>query len=119
MNRSSAILKEKTLPAIIDINELAEYLGISPVTAVKKAEKGKIPGFKIGRLWRFRTSSIEKWIIEQEELEYFRKISFTEQVDFVGVKIRKGFEKAGYNRKNIPDLIAGVRSEKRRGRKID
>ena len=29
--------------------------------------KGELPGFKIGAAWRFKKSSIDKWIEEQEK----------------------------------------------------
>ncbi len=48
------------------VQELAEYLRMKPVTIYKHASRGKLPGFKIGATWRFKKTSIDKWIEEQE-----------------------------------------------------
>lgn len=48
------------------VQELAQYLRMKPITIYKHASKGKLPGFKIGAAWRFKKSSIDKWIEEQE-----------------------------------------------------
>lgn len=56
-----------TLPHILDIPTLAQYLNLSTVTVIKKCERGEIPAFKIGRLWRFRADRIEQWIEDQEK----------------------------------------------------
>jgi len=49
------------------VPELAEYLRMKPITIYKHASKGDLPGFKIGATWRFKKSSISKWIEEQEK----------------------------------------------------
>ncbi|MBN1872060.1 MAG: helix-turn-helix domain-containing protein [Candidatus Omnitrophica bacterium] len=48
------------------VQELAQYLKIKPITIYKHASKGRLPGFKIGASWRFKKSSIDRWIEEQE-----------------------------------------------------
>ena len=49
------------------VPELAEYLRMKPITIYKHASKGRLPGFKVGATWRFKKSSIDKWIEEQEK----------------------------------------------------
>lgn len=49
------------------VQELAEYLRMKPITIYKHASRGKLPGFKIGAKWRFKKTSIDKWIEEQEK----------------------------------------------------
>ena len=49
------------------VPELAEYLRMKPITIYKHASKGKLPGFKVGATWRFKKSSIDKWIENQEK----------------------------------------------------
>lgn len=53
---------------IMTTKEVAEYLGIHPLTVHKYAREGKIPAFKIGTDWRFHKRYIEKWI--EEKLDY-------------------------------------------------
>jgi excisionase family DNA binding protein len=114
MEKTITQLKVKTLPAIMGINEMAAYLGLSPVTIIKKTEKGLIPAFKIGRKWKFRADTIEKWITQQEETEKFKRLTFAGRVDFVGTKIREGFKKAGYRQMDLPGLIAEIRYGKQK-----
>jgi len=47
---------------MLTIEELAAYLKLKPQTIYKWAQAGKVPGAKFGKEWRFRRSSIEKWI---------------------------------------------------------
>jgi len=49
------------------VQELAEYLRMKPITIYKHASKGDLPGFKVGATWRFKKSSIDRWIEEQEK----------------------------------------------------
>ena len=49
---------------ILDVQGLADLLKIDRQTVSRKAQRGEIPGFKIGNRWRFRLSDIEKWIDE-------------------------------------------------------
>lgn len=47
---------------ILDIRGVAKYLKLDPQTVSRKAQKGELPGFKIGNRWRFRREEIEQWI---------------------------------------------------------
>ena len=51
----------------IGAKEAAEMLGVIPRTVVRLVERGEIPGFKVGDVWRFYRSDIEKYIQEQME----------------------------------------------------
>ena len=47
----------------ISIDEAAEYLGIKTVTLRNWVKKDKhIPAHKIGKLWKFKRSELDKWI---------------------------------------------------------
>jgi excisionase family DNA binding protein len=52
---------------ILTIREVAEYLKIKTKTAYKLASVGKLPGFKVGGVWRFRKEEIARWIEAQEQ----------------------------------------------------
>jgi len=51
---------------VMTVKEIAEYLGVHPMTIYKYVRDGKIPAFKIGASWRIRRDSIKKWIDENE-----------------------------------------------------
>jgi excisionase family DNA binding protein len=52
-------------PALLTVKQVAQILQWNPFTIVKKAEKGELPGFKMGRSWRFRAEDITRWIEEK------------------------------------------------------
>lgn len=47
---------------IMTIEEVAEYVRVSERTIYDWAQKGEIPGGKIGTSWRFRRDDIEQWV---------------------------------------------------------
>jgi len=47
---------------ILDSEEEATLLKIHPKTLQKLARNGKIPGFRIGKLWGFRASTLNRWL---------------------------------------------------------
>jgi PTS system nitrogen regulatory IIA component len=47
---------------ILTIEEVAKYLRVSERTVYDWAQKGEIPAGKIGTVWRFKKTEIEKWI---------------------------------------------------------
>jgi excisionase family DNA binding protein len=46
-------------------NEIAAILRIHPFTVTRLAREGKLPGFKVGGIWRFRKDQFEQWINAQ------------------------------------------------------
>ncbi|MCR5723924.1 MAG: PTS sugar transporter subunit IIA [Treponema sp.] len=50
---------------ILTIEEIAKYLRVSERTVYDWAQKGEIPAGKIGTVWRFKRSEIEKWVNER------------------------------------------------------
>ncbi len=54
----------------ISIDEAAEYLGIKTVTLrtwIRK--KTDMPVYKIGKLWKFKRSELDKWVASGESAE--------------------------------------------------
>ncbi len=47
---------------ILTIEEVAKYLRVSERTVYDWAQKGEIPSGKIGTVWRFKKTDIEKWV---------------------------------------------------------
>jgi len=50
---------------ILTIEEVAKYLRVSGLTVYDWAQKGEIPSGKIGTVWRFKKSEIERWVNER------------------------------------------------------
>lgn len=51
---------------ILTLKEVAQYLKLAEKTAYRLAAEGKLPGFKVGGSWRFRSEDIEAWINDQK-----------------------------------------------------
>lgn len=50
---------------ILTIEEVAKYLRVSERTVYDWAQKGEVPAGKIGTVWRFKKTEIEKWVNER------------------------------------------------------
>jgi nitrogen PTS system EIIA component len=48
-----------------DIDGLAAYLHLDPVAVRKMAERGKIPGRRVGGEWRFSPAEVHHWLEER------------------------------------------------------
>ncbi len=53
---------------LVDANRAAELLKLHPKTVKRMAQQGILPALKIGRVWRFRESALDAWMVSQ--LEY-------------------------------------------------
>ncbi len=47
--------------------EVAEYLRLPLSTVYKLVQDKRLPGFKVGKHWRFRKETFEQWIKNQEQ----------------------------------------------------
>jgi excisionase family DNA binding protein len=46
----------------LSVSETATYLGLSPKTVYAWAEKGAIPAYKVGRVWRFDKTDLDDFV---------------------------------------------------------
>ena len=60
---------ELTREPLIDVQDAARLLHLHPVTVREMAGRGEIPAMRIGRVWRFRASSLDAWIDSQLQWE--------------------------------------------------
>ncbi len=42
--------------------EVAKYLGMTERTILLWAQQQKLPAFKVGSVWRFRRSEVDRWL---------------------------------------------------------
>ena len=50
---------------LMDIKDVANYLRVRESTVYAWAKGGKIPAFRLGRLWRFRRTELDAWLENQ------------------------------------------------------
>ena len=47
----------------ISLADVSRHLGVKRDTIYKWLERGRIPAHKVGRLWKFRLSEIDRWVL--------------------------------------------------------
>src|SRR5579864_870592 len=47
---------------ILTVSELAQHLNVHRITIYRLLKNGSLPGFKIGRVWRFDLDEISAWM---------------------------------------------------------
>jgi excisionase family DNA binding protein len=50
---------------LLDSEEAAALLKIHPKTLQRMARRHQIAGVQIGKLWRFRASALNEWLVEK------------------------------------------------------
>ena len=101
-----------TLPELLDVKQVASYLKLHEVTVLNFARKGKLPGFKVGREWRFRADDIRAWVEGRERGED----DFARRFNALWERLRRQAEDTGHGPEEIPRLIREVREARRPGR---
>ena len=66
------MFKQNTWEALMDsefltAEEVAEYLRLPLSTVYKFVQDKRLPGFKVGKHWRFRKETIIQWTKDQEK----------------------------------------------------
>jgi excisionase family DNA binding protein len=46
----------------LSVDELAEYLGVSKDTVYAWVARKGMPGYKVGRLWKFKREDVDAWV---------------------------------------------------------
>jgi excisionase family DNA binding protein len=50
----------------LTVEEVAKYLRLPLSTVYKLVQDKRLPGFKVGKHWRFRREAFQEWIKQQE-----------------------------------------------------
>ena len=59
-------MPEKTY---LSIEEVARCFGVTASTVYRLAQRGAVPGFKIGGQWRFSQEMLELWVADRVTVE--------------------------------------------------
>lgn len=62
----SAITADAQFEPLLTAQEAAQHLRIHVKTLQKLAREGRTPGIHMGRYWRFRLSSLDLWLSQQQ-----------------------------------------------------
>lgn len=47
----------------VSVEEIALHLGVSKETIYRWLDTGKIPAHRVGKLWKFKPTEVDKWIV--------------------------------------------------------
>ena len=56
----------------LTIGEVAKKMGVNATTVYRLAQKGRLPGFKVGSQWRFSVEQLESWVADQVTIEWLK-----------------------------------------------
>ncbi len=56
----------------LTVEEVAGRFGVNPTTVYRLAQRGTLPGFKVGNQWRFSRQMLELWVADQVTVERLR-----------------------------------------------
>lgn len=108
---------------ILGVKELAEYLGVAPITIYRKVKDGEIPAVKIGRKWKFPQELIDKWLegkVEGKPVSRKKSTSLSEKEEAVILKLKEKFlNRYGAKIKNFILFGSKARGESQKFSDID
>ncbi|MCU0643845.1 MAG: helix-turn-helix domain-containing protein [bacterium] len=91
---------------ILSVDDAAKYLKVKSTTIRRQAERGDLPGFKIGNRWRFRMKDIESFIDAQMNQE-----KFANRVFKLWEEIKTEVTNSEYSINNISEIIQEIRAK--------
>jgi excisionase family DNA binding protein len=56
------VQSQKDFEPLLDTEEAARLLRMHPRTLRTKARRGSIPAVQVGKRWRFRASTLDRWL---------------------------------------------------------
>ncbi|MBI4432525.1 MAG: helix-turn-helix domain-containing protein [Candidatus Omnitrophica bacterium] len=56
----------------LSIPQVAKRFGVNNTTIYRMAQRGALPGFKIGSQWRFSRRLLDSWVADQVTMEWLK-----------------------------------------------
>lgn len=57
----------------LSVEDVAKRFGVNPTTIYRLAQRGVLPGFKVGGQWRFSKDMLRDWVSDQVTVERMKK----------------------------------------------
>lgn len=55
---------QETIEPWYSVEDISRHLGVSKETIYRWLEKHKIPAHRMGKLWKFKPSEVDRWILD-------------------------------------------------------
>ncbi len=55
-------MKNSDIEKWVTLKEIQDYLGVGRYTILQWISKRNMPAYKVGRLWKFKITEVDKWI---------------------------------------------------------
>lgn len=78
------VIGEADMVKIVTVKEVAAFLKLKDATVCNLASEGKLPGFKLGKAWRFDMDEVERWIAGMQRSGLGRLEGAPENIDKEG-----------------------------------
>lgn len=59
-------------PKYLNVDDVAKRFGVTQSTVYRLAQRGELPGFKVGGQWRFSEPLLDSWVVDQVTVERLR-----------------------------------------------
>ncbi|MAV90462.1 MAG: hypothetical protein CL676_03510 [Bdellovibrionaceae bacterium] len=46
----------------LNVGEIANHLGVAPITVYRWLEKDTMPAHRVGKLWKFKATEVDEWV---------------------------------------------------------
>ncbi len=66
------LLREMANTSYLTVSDVARQFSINTATVYRLAQRGVLPGFKVGGQWRFRQDMLESWVADQVTLKWLK-----------------------------------------------
>ena len=53
---------------VMNVEQAACYLGVTPDTLYKYLSEGRVPAFKLGNRWRLKKTTLDRWMERQSQV---------------------------------------------------
>ena len=94
---------------VLDAKEAALFMRTHVETVRRLARKGAIPAFKVGKDWRFRRGSLERWADSHEMKQQAATVLVVDDEEEFRKVLRGMLEPAGYRVLEASDGTEGLR----------
>lgn len=100
---------------ILDLKGLSAYVRVSPHTLYRMAARGKLPGVKVGRRWRFLKASIDAWLASSHPPREAKSAARPRQVPGRGLADLLGLVEVISGKWKGPGAVEEIREQRGRG----